>query len=75
MEKSICQRVGGWSVDHRVHDAWPALWLRRAAERTDAEHRLLQQLLELCPDARLAFGLTERFLQLVRERQANLLDA
>ncbi|MDQ6672013.1 MAG: ISL3 family transposase [Chloroflexota bacterium] len=51
------------------------VWLRRAGDRTEAEQRLLQHLLELCPDARLAFGLTERFLQLVRERQAHVLDA
>ena len=51
------------------------MWLRRASDRTEAEQRLLQHLLELCPDARLAFGLTERFLQLVRERQAHVLDA
>jgi transposase len=49
--------------------------MRRAADRTEAEQRVLQKLLELCPDARLAFGLTERFLQLVRERQADALDA
>jgi transposase len=52
-----------------------SVWMRRAADRTEAEQRVLQKLLELCPDARLAFGLTERFLQLVRERQADALDA
>jgi len=51
-----------------------SVWLRRATDRTEAEQRVLRQLLELCPDTRLAFGLTERFLQLVRERQANVLD-
>jgi len=50
------------------------VWMRRPVDRTDAEQDALQHLLELCPDARLAFGLTERFLQLVRERQPDLLD-
>jgi transposase len=49
-----------------------SVWLRRATDRTEAEQRVLRQLLELCPDARLAFGLTERFLQLVRERRPNV---
>jgi transposase len=43
--------------------------------RTEAEQRVLQQLFEICPDAQQAFGLTERFLQLVRERQPQGLDA
>lgn len=51
------------------------VWLRRASDRTEAEQRVLQQLFEICPDARPAFGLTERFLQLIRERQPHVLDA
>jgi hypothetical protein len=38
------------------------VWLRRAADRTEAEQRVLRQLCEICPDARPAFALTERFL-------------
>jgi len=51
-----------------------SVWLRRAADRTAAEHGVLQQLLELSTDARVAFGLTERFLELVRQRRPDALD-
>lgn len=50
------------------------VWLRRAADRTEAEHDALERLLDLCPEARLAFELTERFTSLVRERQADALE-
>jgi transposase len=50
------------------------VWLRRAADRTQAEHQALERLLELCPEARLAFNLTERFTGLVRERQVDALE-
>jgi hypothetical protein len=42
------------------------VWLRRAADRTEAEHHALHRLLDLCPEARLAFSLTERFTTLLR---------
>jgi transposase len=51
------------------------VWLRRATDRTEAEHHALQRLLELCPEARLAFSLTERFTALLREGQADILEA
>ena len=50
-------------------------WLRRAADRTQAEHHALERLLEVCPEAGLAFSLTERFTSLVREGQGDALDA
>jgi len=46
-------------------------WLRRAADRTQAEHHALERLLEVCPEAGLAFSLTERFTSLVREGQGD----
>ena len=51
------------------------VWLRRAADRTDAEHGALHRLLEVCPEARLAFSLTERFTNLLRERQGDAVEA
>jgi transposase len=51
------------------------VWLRRAVDRTDAEQEALQRLLDLCPDARLAFSLTERFTTLLREGQVDVLEA
>jgi transposase len=51
------------------------VWLRRAADRTEAEQPALQRLLELCPEARLAFSLTERFTTLLREGQVDVLEA
>jgi hypothetical protein len=51
-----------------------SVWLRRATDRTVAEQSVLQQLLELSTDARVAFALTERFLGLVRERRPDELD-
>jgi hypothetical protein len=44
------------------------VWLRRATDRTDAEQDALHRLLELCPEARAAFSLTERFTNLIRKR-------
>jgi transposase len=50
------------------------VWLRRAADRTQAERDALERLLDLCPEARLAFGLTERFTSLLREGQVDALE-
>ena len=36
---------------------------------------MLGQVIERCPDARVVYELTERFLSLMRERQAASLDA
>jgi transposase len=46
------------------------VWLRRAADRTEAEQRALRRLLELAPEARLAFNLSERFTSFLREGHA-----
>jgi transposase len=51
------------------------VWLRRAADRTQAEHQALERFLELCPEARLAFSLTERFTSLLREGRSDALEA
>lgn len=50
------------------------IWLRRAADRTEAEHRALTRLLELAPEASLAFNLCERFTSLLRESGADALE-
>ena len=52
-----------------------SVWLRRATDRTPAEQHVVTQLLELSRDAQVAFGLTERFLELVREHRPESLDA
>jgi len=51
-----------------------SVWLRRATDRTLAEEAVLQQLVQLNSDIRSAFDLTQRFLQLVRERRPDGLD-
>src|SRR5215210_3696198 len=51
------------------------IFLRRATDRTAAEQQVLSQVLERCPDARVAYDLSERFLSLMRERQAASLEA
>src|SRR5215207_3457979 len=51
------------------------IFLRRPTDRTAEEQQVLGQVIERCPDARIAFELTERFLSLMRERQAASLDA
>jgi transposase len=50
------------------------VWLRRAADRTHAEQQALGHFLDLCPEARLAFNLTERFTHLVPERRGDALE-
>ncbi len=50
------------------------VWLRRAADRTQAEHQALERLLNVCPEARLAFSLTERFTSLLREGKVEALE-
>ena len=50
------------------------VWLRRAADRTQAEHQALERFLELCPEARLAFSLTERFKMQFRADAFNLFN-
>ena len=50
------------------------VWLRRAADRTRAEQGALRRLLELAPEASLAFNLTERFTSFLREGHADALD-
>jgi transposase len=51
------------------------IFLRRATDRTSAEQQVLTQVIECCPDARAAYELAERFLTLMRQRQAALLEA
>jgi transposase len=51
------------------------VWLRRAADRTHAERDALARFLDLCPEARLAFSLTERFTSLLREGRSDALEA
>jgi transposase len=51
------------------------LFLRRPTDRTAEEQQVLGQVIEQCPDARVAYELTERFLSLLRLRQAASLDA
>ena len=50
------------------------VWLRRAADRTQAEREALERLLNVCPEARLAFSLTERFTSLLREGKVEALE-
>jgi transposase len=50
------------------------VWLRRAPDRTEAEQRALTRLLELAPDASLAFNLCEQFTSLLREGGADALQ-
>ncbi|MCC7367074.1 MAG: ISL3 family transposase [Chloroflexi bacterium] len=49
--------------------------LRRPTDRTVVEQQVLGQVIERCPDARVAYDLSERFLSLLRERQAASLAA
>ncbi len=49
--------------------------LRRSTDRTAVERQVLEQVIERCPDARVAFELTDRFLSLLRQRQAASLEA
>src|SRR5262245_39686911 len=51
------------------------IFLRRPTDRTAAEQQVLEQVIERCPDARVAHELTERFLALLRQRQAASLEA
>ena len=51
------------------------IFLRRATDRTAVEQQVLGQVIERCPDARVAYELTERFLSLLRQRQAASLEA
>jgi transposase len=51
------------------------VWLRRAADRTHAERDALARFLDLCPEARLAFSLTEPFTSLLREGRSDALEA
>jgi transposase len=50
------------------------VWLRRAADRTEAEQHALTRLLELAPAASLAFNLSERFTSFLREGHVDALD-
>lgn len=51
------------------------IFLRRPTDRTVEDQQVLGQVIERCPDARVAYELTERFLSLLRQRQAALLEA
>jgi transposase len=51
------------------------IFLRRPTDRTAEEQQVLAQVIERCPDARVAYDLSERFLSLMRQRQATSLDA
>ena len=51
------------------------IFLRRPTDRTTEERQVLEQIIERCPDARVAYDLSERFLSLMRERQAASLEA
>ena len=51
------------------------VWLRRAADRTHAERDALERFLDLCPEAHLAFSLTQRFTSLLREGRSDALEA
>jgi len=51
------------------------IFLRRPTDRTAEEQRVLGQVVERCPDARVAYDLSERFLSLMRQRQAASLEA
>jgi transposase len=51
------------------------IFLRRPTDRTAVEQQVLGQVIERCPDARVAYELTERFLSLMRQRQAASLEA
>ena len=51
------------------------IFLRRPTDRTAEEQQVLGQVIERCPDARVAYDLSERFLSLMRERQAASLAA
>jgi transposase len=51
------------------------IFLRRPTDRTAQEQQVLGQVIERCPDARVAYDLSERFLSLMRERQAASLAA
>lgn len=51
------------------------IFLRRSTDRTAEEQQVLGQVIERCPDARVAYDLSERFLSLMRERQAASLES
>lgn len=51
-----------------------SVWLRRATNRTPVEQHVVTQLLELSRDAQVAFGLPERFVELVREHRPESLE-
>ena len=51
------------------------IFLRRSTDRTAVEQQVLEQVIERCPDARVAYELTDRFLSLLRQRQAASLEA
>ena len=51
------------------------IFLRRPTDRTAVEQQVLEQVIERCSDARVAYELTERFLSLMRQRQAASLEA
>jgi len=51
------------------------IFLRRPTDRTAEEQQVLGQVIEQCPDARVAYDLTERFLSLLRQHQAASLEA
>jgi transposase len=51
------------------------IFLRRVTDRTAAEQQVLGQVIERCPDARVTYDLSERFLSLLRQRQAASLEA
>ena len=51
------------------------IFLRRPTGRTTEEQQVLGQVIERCPDARVAYDLSERFLSLMRERQAASLES
>jgi len=51
------------------------IFLRRPTDRTAVERQVLEQVIERCTDARVAYELTDRFLSLMRQRQAASLEA
>ena len=51
------------------------IFLRRSTDRTAVEQQVLGQVIERCPDARVAYAVSDRFLSLLRQRQAASLAA